>query len=525
MRPPRPLHRRFGLWLPLLWLCLAGAARAGEGAPRLAQLLVERMRGQHARADDAELALRLIDELDPLASAPLEAQDAPVEARAAQRERWDALLELATLPCPVEPPPAWVAQVRAESLGRFEAALGGLGATALKLRAFLAADVLANPRRPAEARLATLELLGPRSADWAELGVLSAAREPNGPVGAAALRALVGRRSNAVDRLAVQVVCADFASGERRMAALEHLRALGAQLEPDLAVELDRWIGSALVGSDWRAASRACSLAARLPGPRIAPLLIEGLATWSARSGTRQSSLRVVHELAAALERVSGRRLGNELALWRSWWQVHRGRPTEQPELERTRVDAPPPGSSFFGLALDSDRVLFVLDRSGSMDEPFGRQNYSRWQAAVDEFERAVGGLGDAGRFGLVLFHADAIVGSRELKPARGPARNALIDWLRAQHPGGATNLEAGLDAMLPLDARGLPDPRAIEADTVVVLCDGQTGAPDWVDRWLERYNAEAQLRFHCVQLSEAGSGALERLAERSGGRFTLRMP
>ena len=83
--------------------------------------------------------------------------------------------------------------------------------------------------------------------------------------------------------------------------------------------------------------------------------------------------------------------------------------------------------------------------------------------------------------------------------------------------PGVETCLRVGLDGKIDL--------KALEEDTVIVLCDGETAeGRGWVWSWWREVAEESCVRFHCVQLGGGGNGALEALAEVSGGEF-VRVP
>jgi Mg-chelatase subunit ChlD len=177
--------------------------------------------------------------------------------------------------------------------------------------------------------------------------------------------------------------------------------------------------------------------------------------------------------------------------------------------------------AAFFGLRLQSDRVLFVVDLSGSMATSFGTGGQSRYEEAKDQLFRFLEAAGERTRFGVVLFEDRGTSWRRGLRQATPANLERLQRWLAARRPGGATELFEGLREGLALDREGRLDPARVEADTVVVLCDGQTAdGPRWVRPWLARENQDALLRFHGVQIGHQGDGTLEALAEASGGDF-----
>jgi hypothetical protein len=129
--------------------------------------------------------------------------------------------------------------------------------------------------------------------------------------------------------------------------------------------------------------------------------------------------------------------------------------------------------------------------------------------------------LGPEARFGVTLFHSGAERWRGGLVPADEAGVKAARRWLESEHPDGGTQLFAGLARALDLGPGGRLDPARVEADTVVVLCDGDTAeGPGGVLPWLARSNGDAELVFHCVQIGGLGDGTLELLAKGTGGSF-----
>lgn len=289
--------------------------------------------------------------------------------------------------------------------------------------------------------------------------------------------------------------------GER---ALDRARTLGARL---------------LLSESWRDAVRGLSLVEQIDSERAVPVLIEALTLWGRREGTELSSRRVRGALVAELRRRSGRSLGADPDPWKRWWElVQAGRialPTTTDGHGELYSSAP-----FFGLRLETDRVIFVLDNSGSMASPFRTDGSTRYEAAISELLGFLRASGPATRFQVALFSDRGRLWQRT--PLHATEKNlARVErWLRSRHPGGGTMLFEGLREALDLDRDGhLTNPYP-EVDTVVVLCDGETQeGKGWVLPWVRRENESAQLVFQCVRIGHAGDGTLEALAEATGGR------
>lgn len=81
--------------------------------------------------------------------------------------------------------------------------------------------------------------------------------------------------------------------------------------------------------------------------------------------------------------------------------------------------------------------------------------------------------------------------------------------------------LQSAVMRALKIGPDGLPDLAVLEADTVIVLCDGETAeGPGWVEPFLEIANQRARVIFHCVKIGAGGDGTLEKLAKGTGGDF-----
>ena len=309
--------------------------------------------------------------------------------------------------------------------------------------------------------------------------------------------------------------------------AERHFRGVRIEAGSAAIPGLIRLVRAEIVETDWRRASQAIVLSHALPDEQIVPWLIEGLQTWKERGEKGLQALRIEHEIELQLEQRSGRKLGLHAENWSAWWEaVKAGRvkqvstPSGWPEPTRP---------SFFGLDPRSDRVLFVIDRSGSMASPFdpaktqapNTRVRTRWQEATEQLLDFARALGERARLGIVLFHANADPWRAHLVPANERNLAAARSWLVGQKPDGGTELRRGIEEGLHVAPDGSFDLEAIEADTVIVLCDGATAeGPAWVPAFLERVNAGLRVVFHCVQIGEGGDGTLEELAKGSGGEF-----
>jgi hypothetical protein len=284
-------------------------------------------------------------------------------------------------------------------------------------------------------------------------------------------------------------------------------RALFETLRPDL------------VSRDWRATIRALRASDALDNAVAAPTLIEALALWIGRRRAADGgSPRVEHEFVLALQRRSGKNIGPYPERWSRWWRhVNENGPNVGPE-------APPQQASratFYGLRPATDRVCFVLDRSGSMESKRGNGE-TRYNQALGELERFLREMGPQTRFRLVLFSTGIHVWRDDLTAATPSAIADALHWAGYRKPDGGTELRPAIEHVLRLGRDGRPDLAKLQEDTVIVLCDGATAeGPTWVEPLLERVGAETCVTFHCVMIGRgSGDGVLPGLARLSGGEY-----
>lgn len=394
--------------------------------------------------------------------------------------------------------------------------------------AWLARDVLANARsQPLGRRRAAAWFLIGRRRPEQELALLTSARDADPRLRSIAAEALVGADSEVVNRFFVEEFGRATAPGDPlRMLAERHLRSVRFERGSKSEELLTKVVRRELLSEDWRASSQAVALSHAFADEEIVPWLIESLAAWKARAEKGLQALRVEHELEAELEARSGRRLGLFPENWLAWWEaVRRG---EVKKATTPSYYPEPTRPSFFGLEPNSDRVLFVIDRSGSMEAVFDPKTQApdkrvptRWEKAASELCGFVETLGPRAKFDVVVFHDDADDWRGKLVAADARNLASARTWLLGQKPGGGTRLRSGVELGLAAGPDGEPDATRVEADTVIVLCDGATAeGSGWVAPWLRRVNPRLRVVFHTVQIGEGGDGTLEALAKETGGQF-----
>ena len=363
----------------------------------------------------------------------------------------------------------------------------------------------------------------------------------DGKVRRAALRMLGERRAeDALPRLESFLTEAEDAAEVG-----DALEAIGAIRE-----NAEAWIGELQVHAthaDLEVRNAALKLLGESGQPAVLPALVQALSheSWSTRLAAANAieqlrvkegvgalcaraaleEGRIAAELGRILFRLTGRPFAENGAWWRDWWE-REGAVFEFPssaELEQRARTEPEQrhktaAIQFFGIKLESRRVAFVLDVSGSMQDPIasatGEGEVTRLVRAAAELERCLDELEEKSFFNLITF-SDGVTRWKpritELTPETLADAKSFVERFRA---GGGTNLFGGVSAAFEDQ----------DVDTVYVLSDGEPTAGDIKDPAAIRstiagWNARRGVKIHCISVG-LDLAVLRWLAEDSGGTY-----
>jgi hypothetical protein len=237
-------------------------------------------------------------------------------------------------------------------------------------------------------------------------------------------------------------------------------------------------------------------------------------------------------DAAAALARITGRRLGPIPGRWHAWLEARR-KGEEPPAFG---AEEGPDGPTFYGITTLSKRIVFVLDRSGSMREPANPDDpdaeRTKLAVAARELRQAVSGMPEDGRFNVVIYHhaVERFDPRRALVDAGVGTRKSLDRFLERRIAEGATNIHDALEAAFRLGGLGRTDREyAVGVDTIFFLTDGvpthgKIQDPDRILAEARRWNRLRRIKVHVVGVGrDVNEGFLRELAEQSGGQYVAR--
>ncbi|MFT7679154.1 MAG: HEAT repeat protein [Planctomycetota bacterium] len=247
------------------------------------------------------------------------------------------------------------------------------------------------------------------------------------------------------------------------------------------------------------------------------------------RMQSESGRLRI--EFGEALFELTAQPFGASAASWKAWYadkgagfvlpsaeEVAAARvlAADREARERSAV------ARFFGIPVHSERVIFIIDVSGSMMQSLrgryvGRPGEVRLVRAKYELSAALRDMPSTAQFNILAFSsgvtqwADRSVGAEE-----APARDEALAWVSRLGAIGGTNLYGAMIA-------AMKDPHV---DTIVLLSDGEPTVgrlqdPGAIRADIARRNKGRGIIIHTVSLG-ARLRTLEWLAEDSGGRHVL---
>ena len=288
-----------------------------------------------------------------------------------------------------------------------------------------------------------------------------------------------------------------------------------------------------LAHPSWRVRAAAVQGALRVWDPAIVPMLIARL---PAEDGRLRDDVR------RALETYTGRDLGEDPDLWRSWWQQNAAgfdagsRPDKDAagnirfrggSAHGAGAGAGTKTVAFFDLPLRSKRFAFVFDLSGSMREGAAKgsdEGPTKFDLLKEQFEKTLRELPEDTLFELYVYRYPSDFPPKptltralgRMQPCTPQNVRKAMAWLMKQEVKGWGAFYEPLEALLEDDV-----------DSVILLSDGRPsrGRYDRDDRVLDEFPGANRFRRMAVNTVLVGTkGAdrkfMEALAAATGGRF-----
>jgi len=244
---------------------------------------------------------------------------------------------------------------------------------------------------------------------------------------------------------------------------------------------------------------------------------------------------RLREDAFEALRHISGgEELGPVAAVWLDWWERFSGRPAGERPVAYQRT-----GTTFYGIESFSDRVVFVIDKSGSMAAPSGSPRGStpgpppgggrKIDVACAELKKALVQLPETGTFNLIFYDGSVQPWYRSMVKATRDRKAEANSFADSRIPQGATNIFDALMRAFAMAGRGSHDDAyAVGVDTIFLLTDGQPTAGAVVQTGaildeVRRINRLRRIKIHCIGIGDTDANFLRTLAAESGGTYVAK--
>lgn len=232
-------------------------------------------------------------------------------------------------------------------------------------------------------------------------------------------------------------------------------------------------------------------------------------------------------ETVQHLARLTGQNFGGFSDHWAEWWKdqaatfrISSERTVSAPasSLEVARIPWPDPLPEFFGVPIYANRVVFVIDRSGSMKSSV--DGVPRLTEAVKQLEKSVEVLDKYSYFNIFAYNSDVLPFMTELVLAddanKRAARNFAYRLVAAKKTASYDALYSGLRADPNLEA-------------MYFLSDGEPTAGRIVDmptivNSITAENALQRTSIFTLGIDARGAHEefLQDLAKRNYGKFVM---
>ncbi len=269
---------------------------------------------------------------------------------------------------------------------------------------------------------------------------------------------------------------------------------------------------------------------------------------------------RVAEAMGAALQHFTGEKIEPFADAWQRWWEDHKEDWDSKVEVKKQKKEEFK-SVHFYGMEVKSDKVIFIIDVSKSMElETKNHNPREKWKPAgpttgggkappppppppeilsgpkIDvakhELKKAISGLASDAKFTIIAFKSVAKAWRPQLVEANKKNKAAALKWVRNMKPSGVTYIDGALRLAFQIGGVTNVDDKyaSDQVDTIVLVSDGaptdnkmpkpKLMDPEIILKHVREWNAKKKVVINCISVDMLpGVKFMKDLADQNGGK------
>lgn len=265
---------------------------------------------------------------------------------------------------------------------------------------------------------------------------------------------------------------------------------LGQHGKPEDAARLKKLMKLKVYDREFGFRRALAAAASKIEDPTGVDVLISMITAKSPING------EIAADVVQFLTDATGQKLANDAEAWGRWWEANKETfkyPVGVKHSE-TRTVTRLGGSEYYGMSLYAQRLLFVIDISGSMAG-------QRLMAAKRELIQTIDGLSPDTQFNIIAYNSRVNPWQRRMSKAERNTKEAAQKWILNLEAGTSTATYDALEIALENDAE------AIYLLTDGVPHGGKIDAPPEIVTAVSQLNRAKRMSIYTIGIGVGAAG------------------
>jgi uncharacterized protein YegL len=283
---------------------------------------------------------------------------------------------------------------------------------------------------------------------------------------------------------------------------------LGGHAKPEDAARLKKLLKLKVYDREFGFRRAMAAAASKIEDPAGVDVLISMI------TGATPLNGEIAADVVQFLTDATGQKHANDSDAWGRWWEANK-ETFKYPigvKHGETRTVARGNGSEYYGMSLYAQRMLFVIDTSGSMAG-------QRLMAAKRELIQTIDGLSPETQFNIIAYNSRVNPWQRRMTKAERNAKEAAAKWILGLDAATSTATYDALETALENDAE------AIYLLTDGVPHGGKIDSPPDIVEAVARLNRAKRMSIYTIGVGVGAAGQgfdqfLESLAKQNWGAY-----